>query len=56
VPPSPQAKKEAAPAASAGDDEGVIDSLISKLEAATPALPSGYRLAPVQVGGVRRYH
>ena len=34
---------------SATDDETVIDSLIAKLTAARASLPTGFKLAPIQV-------
>lgn len=45
----PKADKKAGP--TAGDDESVIENLISRLSEAKSALPQGYKLSPVQVGG-----
>ena len=45
----PKADKKAQP--SARDDESVIENLISRLSEAKSALPQGYKLSPVQVGG-----
>ena len=52
-------KKASAAAAPAGDDESIIEGLLSKLAAAKSGLPEGYKLSPVQVSrarGDRRRH
>ena len=52
-------KAATAAAAPAGDDESVIEGLLSKLAAAKSGLPEGYKLSPVQVSrarGDRRRH
>jgi len=41
-------KAEAAGPAAAMDDEGVIERLVSQLQAGTAGLPAGYKLSPVQ--------
>ena len=42
----PQA--EASGPAAAMDDEGVIERLVSQLQAGTAGLPAGYKLSPIQ--------
>ena len=46
-------KKASAAAAPAGDDESIIEGLLSKLAAAKSGLPEGYKLSPVQVSRAR---
>ena len=49
-------KAATAAAAPAGDDESVIEGLLSKLAAAKSGLPEGYKLSPVQVSGARAHN